>query len=286
MRQLLLRGCLIPLIAVGATMSCAQSGHLEFVDRVRMVNCDPSVTKPCFRMKFNVVDDHGSPLGLDLSNSKTLPSQVVVNVDNEKIQPFFVSAEGGNTKTERGRITLIIVDISGSMNHKLSTGKTRFQTAQDALEQSLEGFDPSVDRIAIVPFESHNVEQQIAGAVFARSKEAAIAQIESLTVPQAKNNTALYSAVAFGLHALAKEASSSVSTNPETLMVVMTDGKNEVLKGDDDGLLDGPSGLQQAARAVQTSGTDVIGVGFGDEGLVDESALRQISTKTYMAANV
>jgi hypothetical protein len=63
----------------------------------------------------------------------------------------------------------------------------------------------------------------------------------------------------------------------------MTDGKNEVFKGDDPGLLDGPAGLQEAANAAKTSGVQVIGVGFGDPGSVDESALRQLSTKSYLA---
>lgn len=69
-------------------------------------------------------------------------------------------------------------------------------------------------------------------------------------------------------------------------MVLMTDGKNEVFKGDDAGLLDGPAGLQTAAAKVQSSGVQVIGVGFGDPKDIDEVALRQISSKYYMTADL
>jgi Mg-chelatase subunit ChlD len=274
------------LILFASLTAMAQGGRLEFADRIRMVSCDPSTSKPCFRMKFNVVDDQGSPLNLNLPPAKDLHNQMTVLVDNAEVHPFFAVSQQGGATTVRGRIALILVDISGSMNKMLPSGKTRFQSAQEGLEQFLDGFDPSVDRIAIVPFESHNVAEQIQNAVFAKTRDEAILQIQSLSPPRPKNNTALYSSVVVGLQVLAKQASTTGSTAPETLLIVMTDGKNEVYQGDDAGLLDGPSGLRQAASAVQASGTQVIGVGFGDTGTVDEEALRQISTKSFMTHDV
>ena len=263
-----------------------QSGRLEFADRIRLVSCDPSTSKPCFRVAFNVVDDQGAPLSLNLPPAKDLRGQLKINLDNQEIDPFFAVAESGQTKAVRGRLALILVDISGSMNHVLPSGRTRFQTAQEALQQFLDGFDSSVDRVAIVPFESHNVTQQINNAEFTTTKVGALAQIESLQTPQPKNNTALYSAVVQGLQVLARQAGNSTGPTPETLLIVMTDGKNEVYSGDDPGLLDGPAGLQQAANAVQASGTQVIGVGFGDPGSIDAMALRQLSTRFYMAEDL
>jgi len=264
-------------------LAWAQAGRLEFADRVKLVSCDPSTPKPCFRLAFNVVDNQGAPLSLNLPPAKDLRGQLKVNLDDQEIEPFFAVAQSGQTKAVRGRLALILVDISGSMNHVLPSGRTRFETAQEALEQFLDNFDNSVDRVAIVPFESHNVAAQISNAEFANTKVAALAQIQSLQAPQPKNNTALYSAVVLGLQVLARQAAGSSGVAPETLLIVMTDGKNEVLRGDDPGLLDGPVGLQQAAGAMQASGTQVIGVGFGDPGSIDEMALRQLSTKFYMA---
>ncbi len=280
------RCILLPATLLATASAWSQAGHLEFADRVRLVSCDPSTTKPCFRLAFNVVDEQGAPLNLNLPPAKDLHGQMTVDMDNLEIPPFFAVSQTGATKALRGRLALILVDVSGSMNNKLSSGKTRFQTAQEALEQFLDGFDNNVDRVAIVPFESHNVAAQINQAQFASSKTAALAQIQSLPVPQPKNNTGLYSAVGLGLQVLAKQTAATTGTSPETLLIVMTDGKNEVSKGDDAGLLDGADGLQQAATAVKTSGTQVIGIGFGDPGQIDEAALRQLSTKSYMAENL
>lgn len=276
-------------LCVGAVLFCTfgwgQSGRLEFADRIRLVSCDPSTSKPCFRLKFNVVDEQGAPLSLNLPPSKDLRGQMKVTMDNQEISPFLALAQSGDTKAVRGRIALILVDISGSMNHTLASGRTRFQTAQEALQQFLEGFDPSVDRVAIVPFESHHVAEQINAAQFASSKADALTQIESLQYPQPKNNTALYSSVVLGLQVLARQTAANPGA-PETLLIVMTDGKNEVFKGDDPGLLDGPAGLEEASHAVQSSGIQVIGIGFGDPGSIDETVLRQVSTKFYMAGDL
>jgi Ca-activated chloride channel family protein len=270
--------CTMLLVSAGFS----QSGKLEFADRPRLVSCDPSTSKPCFRLKFNVVDSQGAPLSLNLPPNQDLRGQMKTTLDNQEIAPFYAVAQSGGGQIVRGRVALILVDISGSMNIRLASGKTRFQTAQEALQQFVEGFDESVDRVAIVPFESHNVAEPINNAVFARKKADALAQIESLPVPGPKNNTALYSAVVLGLQVLTKQVAATPGS-VEAMMILMTDGKNEVFKGDDAGLLDGPSGLEAAANAVRTSGAQAICIGFGDPGSIDENALRTISRKFYMA---
>ena len=271
--------------ALQGCTSSAQTGKLEPADRIRLLSCDPATKKPCFRLKFNVVDEQGAPLNLNLPPDKDLRGQMKITLDNQEIVPFFARAQSGTATAVRGRIALILVDISGSMNKVLASGRTRFQTAQEALQQFLEGFDPSVDRVAVVPFESHHVVETINAAQFASTKDEALEQINSLSAPQPKNNTALYSAVVLGLGVLAKQAS-SVPGAPETLLIIMTDGKNEVFKGDDPGLIAGPEGLEQAHKAVQSAGIQVIGIGFGDPGQIEEAALRQISTKYYMAEDL
>ena len=194
-----LRFLLLPFALLAATAGWAQSGRLEFADRVRMVSCDPSTGKPCFRVAFNVVDAQGLPLNLDLPPAKNLRGMLKIKLENEEIDPFYAVARTGQTKAVRGRVALIVVDISGSMNIKLPSGRTRFQTAQEAMQQFLEGFDESVDHVAIVPFESHNVAEPINNAQFATTKADVSSQIEALPVPQPRNNTALYSAVVLGL---------------------------------------------------------------------------------------
>jgi von Willebrand factor type A domain len=267
----------------------AQGPRLEYADKVRLVNCQPSTAKPCFRLKLNIVDEHGSPVNLNLPPDKDLRDSLKVLLDDQEIRPFYAISEAGTAQVARGRIALVLVDISGSMNQKLASGQTRFSAAQAALQQFLAGFDSASDRVAIVPFESHRVVDQFHQVRFARTKDEALQQIGALPAPGPKNNTALYSAVVLGLQTLQQQSSgvtATDSTSPEMLLIVMTDGKNEVYKGDDEGLLDGPAGLKTAADAVQKSGIQVIGIGFGDPGSVDEGALRIISSKEYLAQDL
>jgi len=156
------------------------------------------------------------------------------------------------------------------------------------LEQFVETFQDGVDEVAIVPFESHDVASTIRAASFARTKQEALSQIGNLPEPRKHNNTALYSAVALGLDVL-NDRIRNIQKNaalPEATLVVMTDGKNEVLAGDDAGLLRGAEGLDQAAQKVSESRLRVIGIGFGERDKVDLAALQRLTTDPpYMAGD-
>jgi Mg-chelatase subunit ChlD len=287
-----LRFRVIGMTAAGALIcgaAWAQGARLEYADKIRLVNCQPSTAKPCFRLKLNVVDATGAPANVNLPSHKDLRDSMRVFVDDQELRPFYAISEAGSAQAVRGRIAVVLVDISGSMNQQLASGQTRFSTAQAALQQFLAGFDNDSDRVAIVPFESHGVADRFRQVRFARTKDEALQQIAALPAPGPKNNTALYSAVVLGLQTLQQQSSgisASDSTSPEMLLVVMTDGKNEVYKGDDPGLLDGPSGLNAASDAVKKSGIQVIGIGFGNLGSIDEEALKTISSKEYLARDL
>ncbi len=252
-----------------------------------MVNCDPASTVPCFRLKFNVVDAQGAPLGVQLPSPDKLTSSITVRVEGQDVTPFYAAA-GGDAKAVRGRVALVLVDISGSMNRPISTGETRFEAAKAAISQFLDGFANGVDRVAVVPFESHNLEANIRAARFASTKQDALQQVQALPAPQPHNNTGLYSAAVTGLSVLSNQMKDarSLAGSPEALLIVMTDGKNEVFQGDDPGLLSGPAGLEEAAGKIQTSGIQTIGIGFGNANEIDEASLRRISTKFYMAQDL
>lgn len=280
--------------AVGASLTLgvfhvsadARSAHLEFADAPRMLDCEPASSIPCFRAKLNMVDAGGAPAPVELPSPDALAKSVTVLLDGQSISPFYVQAEGANT-ARRSRLALILVDVSGSMNQRLATGQTRFEAAKSALMVFLDAFQDGVDSVAIVPFESHGVEPTIRGAQFTSSKDQARNQVSALPFPAAHNNTGLYTAVRSGLETLSHRASALDSTHrsPEVLLIVMTDGKNEVLRGDDNGLLDGPAALDSVSQTVHDSGMQVMAVGFGDLSKIDEPALRSLSTKLYMASD-
>jgi Mg-chelatase subunit ChlD len=209
-----------------------------------------------------------------------------VSIDGQPVTPFYASAGGEQLKV-RPRLALILLDISGSMNLRLASGQTRFEAAKASIAQFLADFQDGVDRVAVVPFESHHVEAGVRGAVFANAREQALAEVDAVPLPASRNNTALFSAIQIGVDVLAREAGKRPAGGeaPETVLIVMTDGKNEVYRGDDAGLLDGPSGLAEASRAVRSSGIQVLGIGFGDRSEIDEQALNALSTKVYMASD-
>jgi Ca-activated chloride channel family protein len=174
------------------------------------------------------------------------------------------------------------------MARKLATGETRFQAARFALTQFLDNFQDGVDEVAIVPFESHNVASTIRAASFANTKDEALTQVADIPNPQGHNNTALYSAVSLGLDVLndhmRTKQENGHSYAPETVLIVMTDGRNEILAGDDPGLLMGAEGLEQLAKKVSAWPFQVIGIGFGERSEVDLAALERISSeRPYMA---
>lgn len=262
-----------------ASDAIAQQPHLSFSDDVKMLDCTPVSSAPCFATSFNILDQNDHPYGLELGNN--LVSNLKVTADGAPAQVFY--AAGAAAQSSRRRLTLILIDISGSMARKLPMGQTRFQAARSALAQFLYDFRDGVDQVAIVPFESHNVVSTIESAVFAQNREQAEGLVQALPAPQPRNNTGLYSAVSSALDVLGRKKQSE---DVDTLLVVMTDGVNDVQKRDDAGLLTGPDGLAQVHRKVAASGVEVTAIGFGNPAEIDQEALAQLSThQPYMATN-
>lgn len=277
--------CVFPVVGISQNGPVTAVPHLEFAEGVRLVSCDPASEVPCFRMRLNVVDEKGAPAGVVLPPIDTLARSLTVNAAGEEITPFYASAPSGPSgKHLRRRIALVLIDVSGSMNLRISLGRTRFSAARAAAETFVNGFQDRVDSVAVVPFASRNVVSTIRNAQFAGTAEDLHRQVQALPIPESRNNTALYSAVDAGIDTL-KEAARNAGNDPQLLLLVMTDGKNDVQRGDDAGLLDGAQGLALAARKVKESGIQAIGVGFGDRGSIDEIAMRQITTQTYIVDN-
>ncbi len=275
------------MLALISTGLLAQTGKMQFAEPVKMLSCEPASTVPCFRMKLNLVDAAGAPRNVQLPAAADLAGAIKVHVGGQDLKPFWASAAGDTTQKIRGRAVLVIVDTSGSMLKKLPTGQTRFDAAQQAVSVFLDKFEEGADRVAIVPFESHLVQARIASAQFARTRADAVSQVRALPMPEEKNNTALYSAAVYGMETLqaALPRLQSADDPLETMVILLTDGNNEVLKGDDLGLLAGPAGQEEAAEAVRKSGIPVVAIGFSDTGGLDEVALKRISTKYYLASD-
>jgi hypothetical protein len=134
----------------------------------------------------------------------------------------------------------------------------------------------------VVPFESHQVEQRVRSAVFASALADAQTQVEQLPEPKGNYNTALYTAVMTALGVL--EEQKARDPEAQVILVVLTDGQNQILRGDDSGLLDGPEGLSAVLLKLRQVGIQVLTVGFGDpsiaqgkKGAIDVAALQQVA---------
>jgi Mg-chelatase subunit ChlD len=248
-----------------------QPRYLEFADKPRLIECKD---QPCFRILLNSVDAEGRPAPLALASLK--PEDKVTVTEGVRRHPVFYIQSLEADLASRGNYSMLLVDISGSMNIRMpSSGITRFEAAKRALNRHLMEFREGVDHLAVVPFESHQVAQRIRGAVFADTVEGARRAISSLPLPQARNNTALFSAIHEALPILQtyKEA------GYQTSLVVLTDGKNDVRPPpqDDPGLL-GVSGFPLVKKRADETGIQIVTIGFGATGeAFDEPALRALA---------
>lgn len=159
---------------------------------------------------------------------------------------------------------LLAVDISGSMKGE------GIAFTRSALRSFLSALPATGIDVALVPFESRAVAASFAAVKFVAPTEA-VAQLEKLPAPLS-GNTALYSAIAEGLHVLDRPGASDGAT----VLVVLTDGVNDVGHARDDaGLLGGQAGKDQAQRLIASSKHQIwlVGAGAG----VDAAELKTLA---------
>lgn len=168
--------------------------------------------------------------------------------------------------TPRPARILVLVDVSGSMKTQTVAGQrisgigNAKIALKDYLLRPLDSLSGDAVRVAVAPFGSIDVERRIEAARFVPPAQA-MDQVDGLPAPD-RENTGLYSAVVFGVRRLEAELREA-GTGALGVLVVLTDGNNQVLPGDDFGLLDGPGGLAEAERVVRASAVTpwLIGVG-------------------------
>ena len=278
------------LIACASGLRAQSNGGevagLSVIGAPQLVRCTPITLMPCISVTVTPSDGAGRPIAVALPAKDRLLEAVEIESDGAAISPFYVSSSSGSS--QRPNIVLIELDISGSMNSLVSPGVTRFDSARTAISKYLDSMQEGVDQVAVVPFESHHVAPTIRAAVFTGKRQEAIAQLEAVPRPEANHNTALFQAVFTGVQTMQAEMAGLIkpgtpASDFQPRVIVMTDGKNEVMRGDDLDLLDGPLGMQQAAAQVASSGLDVIGIGFGRRSEIDTDALGRLSKRLFLA---
>ena len=189
------------LIAVVGSGQQPKPAVLALTGAPRLVDCAPVSLSPCMSLSLTPATAAGAPAPVNLPPAAQLASAFSLTGASGQLTPFYASSGSGPDAAQHTNVVLLLIDISGSMREPMG-GTSRFEAAKGAIMQFLDGMQEGSDRIAIVPFESHNVVSTIRGAVFASRKTDAIAQLKALPQPGPKNNTALYQAVFTGEEAL------------------------------------------------------------------------------------
>jgi len=289
---------LVGPFAAGIALLCQVSAQglpyrLELADKIRLVERGDGADRPYFRVQFNIVDEQGLPVSIAPPNDPTGVFDVAES-DGRIHRPLFLHySQESFRQVPSGvpdqRYALLLIDVSGSMLDSSSadseTAPTKYEAAKTAARKFLGGFQPGQDHVAVVAFESHRVRERVNAATFAADVESAERQVADLPLPQKHFNTGLYSAVDAALEVLAEIKRQNPAAG--ALLVVLTDGQNQVLKGDDPDLLTGSDGLEALVSKTNTVGLQVMTIGFGDEsiplgkkGAIDSQALRRVAWPT------
>ncbi len=262
---------------------------LTQVSKTRMLRAREGDPRPFFRAEFNVTDRNGNPVEIEMP--KDLKSAISIAGDKRnklEFKPFFVFADSPSDgkKQGAGGEMMLLVDVSGSMKAKLDDTRNRLQVAQEAAQRLLRGFREGIDRIAIIPFESRDVEKRIRDGEFVDTVEKAQRQIAELNLGDGEGNTALYSATETAL--LILQERKSKESSQQYLLAVLTDGKNDVDNPIDDKELLGNEGLGRVKELAGNVGIPVYTIGVGTPGKdFNEDVLRQMASNggSYFSAD-
>ncbi|HKC84320.1 MAG TPA: vWA domain-containing protein, partial [Blastocatellia bacterium] len=239
-------------------------------ERVELLALDENDPRPYFHaeLKFANPDQVKLPgRAEDLQKRiKVREASSLFIREGKDFTPFKVS----NRATEGKLDVMMLFDLSGSMITGRLGGRTRLDAAKDAARVLVDRFRPG-DRIAIAPFESHDVKAKVEGAVFAETQEEAEAQIDRLQARR-DGNTALYSATIFALNRL--QRLKKKNADRQYMLVILTDGQNDVRPGDDPEALQRKDDLDSVIKKLNETNIQTFTIGVGDG--IDAGALREM----------
>src|SRR5262245_7421707 len=286
-------GLLTGVFLVPGGLTQEKPARLELADRIRLIEEGDGSDRPFFRVQINVVSEQGLPVSIAPPKDSASAFEIVERGGTIHRPLSLRYHQEALRELPPGipnqRYALLLIDISGSMldssNEVSGTTLNKYEAATTAARSFLIGFQAGQDHVAVVPFESHQVRERIKAAAFAADIASAESQIAELPLPQKQYNTALYSAVDTALDVLVDLKRQNPAAG--TLLLVLTDGQNQVLKGDDADLLVAAEGLEAVVDKANTAGVQIMTIGFGDEstplgkkGAIDSEALRRLAWPT------
>ena len=266
--------CLVAVCGFGCRGRAEKAQDIRPAERVELLALDENDPRPYFHAELKFANPEQVKLPDSASELqkriKVREASSLFMREGREFIPFKVS----NRATEGKLDVMMLFDLSGSMIVGSLGGRARIEAAKDAARVLVEKFRPG-DRIAIAPFESHDVRAKIENAVFAETREGVEAQIDSLQARR-DGNTALYSATIFALNRL--QRLKKEETDRQYMLVILTDGKNDagqdLRQGDDPEVLQRKDNLDGVIKKLNEANIQTFTVGVGDE--TDAGALREM----------
>lgn len=248
-----LRFLFVALLLPGATAQQRVSENPLSINKVQMLSCDTISNRPCFRVMVSFSTAlRNVPDGL-------LPNSTAIEFDRKRVQPFYVSPQGGADGARKPRTVMILVDISRSMDKRMSNGLSRFDVAKQAVDGFVSSLDSEIDRVAVVPFDNHGVRSTISAARFSPGGEEARGLVAA--IPSPRGDTALYAAISFAIDAL--EQRQRTETGREYQLIVITDGIDDLGRDPDPELRQHPVSIDEVALKTEGSSISVYPIGIG-----------------------
>src|SRR5262245_13965735 len=176
--------CSVAFYCFGCRVEKAQ--EIQPAERVEMLVQGENDPRPYFHAELKFADSRQVKLP---TRAEELQKRIKVREagslfarEGKDFVPFKVS----NRSTEGKLDLMMLFDLSGSMITGNLGSRTRLEAAKAAGMVLLDNFR-SGDRIAIAPFESHDVRTKIENAPFAESREDAQGQVEGLAARRCRN---------------------------------------------------------------------------------------------------
>jgi von Willebrand factor type A domain len=254
--RLLFVALLLALLLPGAWAQQRAAESTLSISDVRILSCAPISSRPCFRAMVS--------FGTGLRNvpDGLLLNKTSIEFDRIVVKPFYVSTQDRAAGARKPRTVMVLVDISGSMNMRMSNGVSRFEAAKQAVDGFVSSLDPEIDRVAVVPFDNHGVGSTIRAARFLPGGEEARSLIGGL--PSPRGDTALYAAISFAIDVL--EQRQRTEPGSEYQLIVITDGKDDLGRDPDPELRQRPVSIDAVAMKTEQSSIAVYPIGIGGAG--------------------
>ena len=137
-----LRGCMQFMLGVAVILAspgyaAGTPARLRTSTPPALVDCAPVTQMPCMGAGLTPVDEGGAPAPVNLPAAADLARAFTLRDGEREITPFYASAGLGPDAAQHSNVTLLLIDISGSMNRPAPGSTSRIAAVKSAVAEFL-----------------------------------------------------------------------------------------------------------------------------------------------------